>query len=111
DYHILNASKINSFNANQQKEILEIFLRDSTRLLEGISKNKTAGNIETLHFNIHALKGISGNIGAERLLHITKEIDLDLKQGQLPKNENWFDILQTSYHELRDIIRQLIKDL
>ena len=92
---ILDLEKINSFDKADQKTIMELFLKESEKIITLIRHNINA----ELHFNIHSLKGISGNIGAIRLFEYTKEIDTYFKQNKPIENENWIAELEEIYEE------------
>ena len=58
-------------------------------------------------FHVHALKGILGNIGAEKLFEYVSEINSALKENKLPSDKNWFEQLELMYKELVEEIKAL----
>ena len=105
---IFNLDNINFLDQESRKSILDLFLRSSKELLDQIKQNKEINNLKDLSFQIHSLKGISGNIGAERLFEYTKNLDLDIKHGKIPENKNWFEQLELMYKELVEEIKSLV---
>ena len=110
DLKILNQNKIKDFSKEDLAALLQLFLRDSKELLEKIKQNKESNNIEQIHFFIHRLKGIVGNIGAERLFEYTKNLDLDLRQGKLPKDSDWLNKLEKIYEETIKEIKKIMDE-
>ena len=110
DLKILNQNKIKDFSKEDRAALLQLFLRDSKESLEKIKQNKESNNIEQIHFFIHRLKGIVGNIGAERLFEYTKNLDLDLRQGKLPKYSDWLNKLEKIYEETIKEIKKIMDE-
>ncbi|MCE3254727.1 MAG: rpfC [Rickettsiaceae bacterium] len=83
-------------------EIKGTFIEDANKLLTNIRKAKDENNLEELYFHSHALKGISGNIGAEMLYHHITHVNEYSKQEKWPDKENWFDDLERATKETVD---------
>ena len=105
---ILNLDNLNFLDPESKKSIFNLFLTSSQNLLDQIKQNKEINNLKELSFHIHSLKGIAGNIGAERLFEYTKHLDLDIKHGKLPGDENWFERLESMHLELTEEIKSLV---
>lgn len=73
---------------------MELFVKEGNKIIALIRQDNTK-----LHFLIHSLKGISGNIGATKLFEYTKEIDTCLKQNKPIENKNWVEELEGIYEE------------
>lgn len=108
NFKTLNISTIRSYNNSDQKEILKLFLESSKRIMDEIQKIAKDGQPQALHYQIHCLKGICGNIGADRLFEYTKEVDSELKNGRLPKNQYWVELLESLYRELEQEVNVII---
>ena len=104
---ILNLDNLNFLDPESKKSIFDLFLTISQNLLDQIKQNKEINNLKGLSFHIHSLKGISGNIGAEKLFEYTKNLDLEIKHGKLPENKNWFKKLELLHEELVKKIKAL----
>ena len=59
---ILNYDKLRYFEEKDKKELLKIFVTEGQKRLDKI---KSSNNSEIISKEIHALKGVAGNIGAE----------------------------------------------
>ena len=105
---ILNLEKINFLDPESKKSVFDLFLKSSKEILDQIKQNNEINNLKELSFHVHSLKGISGNIGAERLFEYTKNLDLDIKQGKIPSDKNWFEQLELMYKELVGEIKALV---
>ena len=105
DLQILDSKIIQSFEQSFREEILTLFFKDGQNLLTKIMVSKN--NIKELFFHVHALKGILGNIGAEKLFEYVSEINSALKENKLPSDKNWFEQLELMYKELVEEIKAL----
>jgi PAS domain S-box-containing protein len=81
--------------ANNNRELLQRLLKGFLAQLEGEFGeivNKLARNDADVAIDVHALKGISGNLGAKKLYETTAKIDALLK-----KNEVITDLIQKEF--------------
>jgi two-component system CAI-1 autoinducer sensor kinase/phosphatase CqsS len=97
---ILNLNNTNFLDPESKKDIFNLFLTSSHNLLDQIKQNKEINNLKKLLSNVHALKGIAGNIGGEKLFEYIKQIDPPLKRNKLPTDKNWFRHLELLHEEL-----------
>jgi PAS domain S-box-containing protein len=63
------------------RELIEMFLRDSTKLYEQLIAAIGRGDSETIQFMAHKLRGTCLNLGLEALAHHCGSIEQDIKQG------------------------------
>jgi CheY-like chemotaxis protein len=94
----------NKFTKEELKEYEEIFITSSQELLQNIQKASNQKDTKQLAFETHALKGIAGNLGAQRLYAITTNINEKFKKDQWPENKDWLK-------DLEKILDDTIKDL
>ena len=106
--HKLNNGKIGSFSEEDRREILNTFLKDGEQIMEKIKDLKESENIKELSFAVHSIKGISSNIGAEKLYEFIKEIEPDLKSGRFPRDKDWFENFKNYYSELKCEIKRVL---
>ncbi len=90
---------LNQFKSNQANAMINI--------LEDFKRNR----IEETHQAVHALKGASGNLGAEELFNTLMELEESLKNGLTEKSENLFE-MATLYLEqtVKAIDEYLLKE-
>ncbi|MBU6339165.1 MAG: response regulator [Rickettsiales bacterium] len=108
----LNLRKLESLTHNNNEEIKKIlflFLSETKIIMTHIKENYVSGNIEGLHTGVHTLKGISNNIGADRLFSHIKETGLEIKDESFLKNENWLKELWLIYDNLTRRIEEVTK--
>lgn len=104
---LLISSKL---SPEELKEFKEIFVASTINLVKKIIKSANDKNIEDLAFHSHALKGISGNIGAEKIYEYCKIINDSAKKGVWPYEQDWIDqlkiIVKNTFAEIDRIINQ-----
>ena len=103
--------KVQIFNDKLTKEDLlefrDLFIKSSKDLLKKIKKAQKNKDIEDVAFQSHALKGISGNVGAEKLFIYISMINNYAKKDKWPEEEGWLeklqDIIDESFKALKEI--------
>ncbi len=65
---------------------LKEFKNSAKRLTESIIDNYKTNNLTKLSSNSHSLKGISGNIGAQKLFYIVNKVNNLAKYGKKPSS-------------------------
>ncbi len=105
---ILNSQKLRYFNQEDKVKFLKIFLSEINAVFNQIKQGFKNSDQNQMSLALHALKGISGNIGAEKLLIQIKEIEAELKQNKSPSNKNWLLDLQNSYQDLKKEVEKLL---
>ncbi len=64
-------------------EVLRLFLREVPLRMDRLRNAWAAGNIEEVYRAAHSLKGSAGNIGAQRLLGVCRQLDEMGRAGDL----------------------------
>ncbi len=105
---IINTDKLRYFNDSNRKEFLEIFLADSLNHLQKIEKYYQENNPILLEKTLHALKGITGNVGAEILFQQIVEIESVLKNTESKIEQGEIEKIKTSYLSLSSEIKKLL---
>lgn len=103
DNNILNINFLNQISNDDvecKKSILKSFLKDSEAVFDKLENNSKSSDIKNLYLDCHALKGISSNIGANELFHISSTICYELKNGQMPTDSKWYEKLSKSYESV-----------
>lgn len=72
---VLNNNFINNFPKKEKNEIIELFIKDTQEILKNIQLNFEKNDCQSLSVNIHSLKGIVANIGAEKLSNYIRFLD------------------------------------
>ncbi len=78
------------------KQLVEIYLNDSTALMKNIHSAAKTGELERLRQAIHSLKGISSNLGASHLADLCWQIESAIRnKTALP--DHWLSALEKEY--------------
>jgi HPt (histidine-containing phosphotransfer) domain-containing protein len=64
-------------------EVLQLFLQEVPLRMDRLRIAYAAGNIEEVYRAAHSLKGSAGNIGAQRLLGVCRQLDAMGRAGDL----------------------------
>ena len=70
-------------NEHVIEELFQSFLKESKELLLDIRQAVDTEDWQKLQFDVHALKGLCGTIGASALFEVCKILNDDLKQSNL----------------------------
>jgi signal transduction histidine kinase/DNA-binding response OmpR family regulator len=62
-------------------EIIDLFIQQTPELLADLENACSALNLDALKRTAHTLKGSAGNVGAEQLAALSRELELAIKQG------------------------------
>jgi len=90
-----NNKIINSKLTNEDlKELKDLFIASTKDLLNKIKQATKNNDVEEINFQSHALKGISGNVGAEKLFIYISMINNYAKQDKWPQEEDWLKELE-----------------
>ena len=101
---ICNHSKIDFFEKSERAELIELYLTDSADKIAKIHEGAAENDLQKISFNIHALKGISANIGADKLVALIRKIEPYFKGNQTPPEKDWLNWVEELYKELlRDL--------
>lgn len=69
------------------KEIAEVFVEDTPRLMTEIRSAITNGNAHALEYAAHSVKGSAANLGAERARVVAHQLELIGRTGDLARAE------------------------
>jgi signal transduction histidine kinase/ligand-binding sensor domain-containing protein/CheY-like chemotaxis protein len=80
----------------------EIYLSDSSRLVEAIEQALRAGEATSLARAAHAWRSYNGNVGAHALAHLCRELESHARGGNLAAAAGTFAQLQVLHGRVRD---------
>jgi signal transduction histidine kinase/ligand-binding sensor domain-containing protein/CheY-like chemotaxis protein len=83
----------------------EIYLSDSTRLIEAIEQALRAGETTSLARAAHAWRSYNGNVGALALAGLCRELEGHAREGNLAAAAGTFAQLQALHGRVRDELR------
>jgi HPt (histidine-containing phosphotransfer) domain-containing protein len=89
-------------------EVLELFLQDVPRRIARLRASCAAGDAAELHKTAHSLKGSAGNVGAQALLAICRQLDDQGRAGDLTEAKQLVDALDAEFARVEVAIRQLL---
>ncbi|MCU7834554.1 MAG: transporter substrate-binding domain-containing protein [gamma proteobacterium symbiont of Taylorina sp.] len=92
------------------QNLLKDFLKHHGNLEETLQQSIQNGDHKKTVRIIHTIKGVSGNIGADRMQSITSQIDLVLKKGDTI-SPNLLNSLNEACRELYGCLQQLINGM
>lgn len=93
-----------------KKELIEfrdLFIKSCNDLMKKIKQAKKENSIANLAFHSHALKGVAGNVGAEKLFLYISIINNYAKHNSWPQNQNWFEQLDEIANQTLDAFTNL----
>jgi HPt (histidine-containing phosphotransfer) domain-containing protein len=91
------------------KKIISLFLSESQNLMTQIKENHELKNIEALHTAVHTLKGISHNVGADKLFSYIKETGLEIKDQSFLNNKAWVQNLEIIYQNTKKKVEEALR--
>jgi HPt (histidine-containing phosphotransfer) domain-containing protein len=89
-------------------EILNVFLSEVPRRIERLKSAFREGNAPDVQRAAHSLKGSSGNIGADALHEVCRQIDERAKAGELGI-ESLVEALDREYLKVEGAIQRLLQ--
>lgn len=89
-------------------EVLELFLQDVPRRMVKLRAACAAGDAAELHKTAHSLKGSAGNIGAQGMFAICRQLDDHGRVGDLTDATRQVDALDAEFAKVEAAIRQLL---
>jgi signal transduction histidine kinase/ligand-binding sensor domain-containing protein/DNA-binding response OmpR family regulator len=84
--------------------VVEIYLKDSPRLISAAQTAAVAGDFETLRRNAHALKSSSAHIGAARLSQLAKELEARGRNRNLQDVDQLVQQVEEVYQRLAPLL-------
>jgi CheY-like chemotaxis protein/HPt (histidine-containing phosphotransfer) domain-containing protein len=75
-------------------EMLDILMEDAPAHIDRIREALAKGDADALTSSAHRLKGAAGNLGAEPLYHVARDLEALGRQGNLPEAEKRYPVLR-----------------
>lgn len=89
-------------------EVLQLFLREVPRRIARLRVAWAAGDRAELYRAAHSLKGSAGNIGAQSLFEVCRQLDDQARAGDLTEAQPLVDALDAEFARVEVAIRQLL---
>jgi HPt (histidine-containing phosphotransfer) domain-containing protein len=89
-------------------EILNVFLSEVPRRIDRMKSAFRDGNAVEVQRAAHSLKGSSGNIGADGMFELCRQIDERAKAGEL-RLEPLLEALDREYFQVEAAIKRLLQ--
>ena len=90
-------------------EILNLFLEEVPKRILALQSALAAGDAPEVSRAAHSLKGSSGNIGAQSMLDVCRQLDDVARAGDLGSVAPLVASLTSEYHRVELEIRQLLQ--
>lgn len=88
-------------NEGLLNRIVEMFLGQITQKQEALKKAATELDVDAVKFSSHAMKGVSGDVGADAIREKASSIENKAKQGDLTE-------IASDIEELKSLIEQTL---
>jgi CheY-like chemotaxis protein len=105
DKIILINSKISKENLAQ---ISKLFIKSGSNLAQDIRVAFETNNIKQFRIHAHSLKGVAGNVGAERLYKFCHNLNEGTKEADLI-TISWIKKLEVVFEKTKEAILEIIK--
>ncbi|MCH8157855.1 MAG: Hpt domain-containing protein [Nitrospinae bacterium] len=89
-------------------EIAQVFLEDAADRMEQMKKAVDAQDSQAIAAMGHALKGLTGNIGADPMKEAALQMERSGKNNDLGLYQNQFETLNNEYQRARTEIQKII---
>ena len=90
-------------------EVLELFLQDVPRRIEKLRAAYDASDAVELHRAAHSLKGSAGNIGAQALYGVCRQLDEKGRAGDLADAKPLVEALVAEYARVEVAIGRILR--
>ena len=87
--------------------LLQTYLRESERQLQGIDQAWQAGELDDLRRSAHSLKGSSGNIGAEALAELCAELERSAKHADVTAVPETLEALSGEFVAVKEAVTRI----
>jgi HPt (histidine-containing phosphotransfer) domain-containing protein len=98
-------------DADLLKEVLQIFIDDVPRKINGLRNALDSADADAIRFEAHSLKGSSANIGAELIRELAFKIEQAGKEHQIGTAVELFEKLESELTRLKTRIATVIESL
>ncbi|MBF0226105.1 MAG: response regulator [Desulfobacterales bacterium] len=88
-------------------KLLKEFYSSYINLVDNVKKHLTKNELEKARILIHTIKGVSGNLSADRLHNISKELELCIKEKKLKDISNKISKFESEMNQLLDFIKNM----
>jgi HPt (histidine-containing phosphotransfer) domain-containing protein len=89
-------------------EVLKLFLEEVPPRMTRLRNAWSSGNIEEMQRAAHSLKGSAGNIGAQSMFDVCRQLDGLGRAGSLESASTLVDALDVEFDKVQAEIRRLI---
>ncbi len=89
-------------------EVLQLFLQEVPRRIEKLRVAWLVGDASEVHKAAHSLKGSAGNVGANALFAVCRELDDKGRTGDLTGVKPLIDELDFEYARVETEIRRVV---
>jgi HPt (histidine-containing phosphotransfer) domain-containing protein len=89
-------------------EVLQMFLQEVPPRIERLRNAWAAGDIQEVHRAAHSLKGSAGNIGAQRLLAVCRDLDDRSRTADEAATAASVAALAVEFDKVEEEIRRLL---
>jgi HPt (histidine-containing phosphotransfer) domain-containing protein len=89
-------------------EVLKLFLAEAPPRIERLRNAWGARNIQEVQRAAHSLKGSAGNIGAQRMYEVCKQLDEVRRSGRLQAADHLVDTLGAEFDKVEAEIHRII---
>jgi HPt (histidine-containing phosphotransfer) domain-containing protein len=89
-------------------EVLQMFLHEVPPRIDRLRNAWASGNIEELYRSAHSLKGSAGNVGAQRLYEVCKQLDDAGRSGDVANSAPLVEALGIEYGKVEAEIHLII---
>ena len=91
-------------------EVLQIFLDETPKRIARLHEAWHQNAVEGVQRSAHSLKGSSGNIGADALFDVCRQIDERARTGALAEGNQLLAALDREYAAVRRAITELLQN-
>jgi CheY-like chemotaxis protein/HPt (histidine-containing phosphotransfer) domain-containing protein len=102
----LQSGIINKSYGDLLPQIIPIFIKDGQALIDDMKKAKEENDINKLSFSAHALKGVCGNMKAERLYKLCSYISDLAKQNKWPSDSDWMNEVEKAFVDTKEELKK-----
>ena len=98
-------------DADLLKEVLQIFVEDVPRKMNGLHKALDSADADAIRFEAHSIKGSSANIGADLVRELAIKIEQAGAEHQIGTALELFEQLESEQTRLKTRIATVIESL